>query len=38
MPAAGAKEENLQQQRKLSGKRTGEVLVEMGILTLEQVE
>ena len=39
MPAAGAKEENLQQQqRKLSGKRTGEVLVEMGVLTLEQVE
>ncbi|OFW57159.1 MAG: type II secretion system protein GspE [Actinobacteria bacterium RBG_16_64_13] len=32
-----AREENLQQ-RKLSGKRTGEVLVEMGILTLEQVE
>jgi type IV pilus assembly protein PilB len=31
-----AKEENLQ--RKLSGKRTGEVLVEMGILTQEQVE
>ncbi len=25
-------------QRKLSGKRTGEVLVEMGILTLDQVE
>ena len=31
-----AREENLQ--RKLSGKRTGEVLVEMGILTQEQVE
>jgi len=41
MPAAGAKEENPPQnlqQRKLSGKRTGEVLVEMGILTQEQVE
>ena len=37
MPTAGAKEENVQQ-RKLSGKRTGEVLVEMGILTLEQVD
>ncbi|MBN1320153.1 MAG: Flp pilus assembly complex ATPase component TadA [Thermoleophilia bacterium] len=31
-----AKEGNLQ--RKLSGKRTGEVLVEMGVLTQEQVE
>ncbi len=31
-----AKEENLQ--RRLSGKRTGEVLVEMGLLTLEQVD
>ena len=31
-----AKEENLQ--RRLSGKRTGEVLVEMGVLTQEQVE
>ncbi|MBN1319705.1 MAG: Flp pilus assembly complex ATPase component TadA [Thermoleophilia bacterium] len=31
-----AREENLQ--RKLSGKRTGEVLVEMGILTQEQVD
>ena len=38
MPAAGAKEENVQQQRKLSGKRTGEVLVEMGVLTPAQVE
>jgi type IV pilus assembly protein PilB len=31
-----AKEENLQ--RRLSGKRTGEVLVEMGLLTQEQVD
>ena len=31
-----AKEENLQ--RRLSGKRTGEVLVEMGLLTPEQVD
>jgi len=31
-----AKEENLQ--RRLSGKRTGEVLVEMGLLTEEQVQ
>ena len=31
-----AKEENLQ--RRLSGKRTGEVLVEMGVLTQEQVD
>jgi type IV pilus assembly protein PilB len=31
-----AREENVQ--RKLSGKRTGEVLVEMGLLTQEQVE
>jgi type IV pilus assembly protein PilB len=30
------KEENLQ--RRLSGKRTGEVLVEMGLLTIEQVD
>ena len=37
MPTAGAKEENVQQ-RKLSGKRTGEVLVEMGILTPAQVD
>lgn len=37
MPPAGAKEENVLQ-RKLSGKRTGEVLVEMGILTPEQVD
>jgi type IV pilus assembly protein PilB len=37
MPTAGAKEENVQQ-RKLSGKRTGEVLVEMGILTAAQVD
>ncbi len=37
MPAAGAKEENVQQ-RKLSGKRTGEVLIEMGVLTPEQVD
>ena len=37
MPAAEAKEENVQQ-RKLSGKRTGEVLVEMGVLTPAQVD
>ena len=37
MPTAGAKEENVQQ-RKLSGKRTGEVLIEMGVLTPEQVD
>jgi type IV pilus assembly protein PilB len=37
MPAAEAKEESVQQ-RKLSGKRTGEVLVEMGVLTPAQVE
>ncbi len=37
MPTAGAKEENVQQ-RKLYGKRTGEVLVEMGVLTPEQVD